>query len=254
MTVYADEVFLVNTLSNALLLYAYAYISGLAPKHRRMLAAAATGGIYAALEAAFGIPPLLRAAVLCALVYISFGGAAVIKHTVRIMLICFVIEGITLTALSASGAGAVLMRGTVVIFAAEPVGAAVFILAYPVYILIMRLRKSSRRYIRIRITYRGRYAEFNALYDSGNLLKYRGKPVIMAAWDAVGSLLDCADYTTLCDSSEDFVIYHTVSGAGILPVIEPEVCEADGAEVCAAVAVVSRKFKGKYSALAGEFR
>ena len=254
MTVYADEVFLINMISNTLLLYAYAYTSGLAPKHRRMLSAAALGGIYAALEAAFGIPTVLRAAALCGIIYTAFGRAALIKHTVRLMLICFVIEGITLTVLSATGAGAALTRGTVIVFASEPVCAVIFICAYPAYILIMRLRARSRRHIRVRLTYRGRRAEFYALYDSGNLLRHRGKPVIMAAWDAVKALLDCSDYEKLRDSAEDFVIYHTVSGAGILPVIEPDLCEADGAEINAAVAVVRRKFKGKYSALAGEFR
>lgn|GEM_PF-5248238 len=254
MTVYADEVFLINMISNTLLLYAYAYSSGLKPRHRRMVAAAAAGGLYAALEAALGIPPVLRAAALCSIIYIAFGRAALIKHTVRLMLICFVIEGITLTVLSAFGAGAALTRGTVVIFASEPVCAAIFICTYPAYILIMRLMARSRRHIRMRLTYRGRCAEFYALYDSGNLLKYRGKPVIMAAWDAVYTLLDCDDYEMLRKSAEDFVIYHTLSGAGVLPVIEPDICEADGAEVNAAVAVVRRKFKGKYSALAGEFR
>ena len=76
----------------------------------------------------------------------------------------------------------------------------------------------------------------------------------MAAWDAVCTLLDCDDYERLRGSAEDFVIYHTLSGAGVLPVIMPDICEADGAEINAAVAVVRRKFKGKYSALAGEFR
>ena len=141
-----------------------------------------------------------------------------------------------------------------VICGSEPVCAAIFICAYPAYILIMRLRTRSRRYIRLRLTYRGRCAEFYALYDSGNLLTYRGKPVIMAAWDAVCTLLDCDDYERLRGSAEDFVIYHTLSGAGVLPVIMPDICEADGAEINAAVAVVRRKFKGKYSALAGEFR
>lgn len=252
MTVYADEVFLINTLSNALLLYAYAYSSGRMQRHRRMVSAAAAGGFYAALEASLGIPPVLRAAVLPGVVYIAFGRTAIIKHTVRLMLICFVIEGITLTILSAAGAGAALTRGTVIIFASEPVCAAIFICAYPAYIIIMRLRARGRRHIRMRLTYRGRCAEFYALYDSGNLLKYRSKPVIMAAWDAVRDILDCPDYERFCDSAEDFVIYHTISGAGVLPIIEPDICEADGAEINAAVAVVRRKFKGKYSALAGE--
>lgn len=253
MTVYADEVFLVNALSDALLLYSYAYINGARPRHKRILFACAAGGLYAALEAAFALPQILRAAALFGLIYLAFGRAAIIKHTVKLMLMCFVIEGITLTAVSAMGAGAALAQGGIVIFAAEPVAAAIYIGAYPVYIIIMKLRARKRKYTRLRLTYRGRRAELRALCDSGNLLKYHGKPVIMAAWDSVSSLFDCPDYSELKDSSESFVMYRTLSGAGVLPVIEPERCEADGAEVSAAVAVVSRPFKGKYSALAGEF-
>ena len=253
MTIYADEIFLVNTLSDALLLYSYTYIAGAKPRHGRMLGAAAAGGLYSAFEAALALPQLLRAGVLFGLAYLAFGRAAVIKHTVKLMLMCFIIESITLTAVSAIGAGAALARGGIVIFASEPVSAALFIGAYPAYILIMKLFAKRRKYLRLRLTYRGRIAELDALSDSGNLLKYHNKPVIMAAWDSVGHLFDSTCYEELKNKSDSFVMYHTVSGAGILPVIEPEKCEADGAEVNAAVAVVSRKFKGRYSAIAGEF-
>lgn len=253
MTIYADEIFLINTLSDALLLYSYSYLNGAKPRHKRLLSASAAGGLYAAFEAALALPQLLRAGVLFGLVYIVYGNGAIIKHTTRLMLMCFVIESITLTMIAAMGAGAVLARCGIVIFASEPISAALFISAYPLYILIMKLRAGKRKYMRLRLTYRGRTAKLDALCDSGNLLKYRGKPVIMAAWDSVSHLFDSTGYDELKEKSESFVIYHTISGAGLLPVIEPEHCEADGAEVSAAVAVVSRKFKGKYSALAGDF-
>jgi hypothetical protein len=84
------------------------------------------------------------------------------------------------------------------------------------------------------------------LADSGNLLKYHGLPVIFTDWQTVSRLIEKESYSGLMNSAEDFVMYGTVGGGGVLPIILPDICRADGKETTAAVAVREREFSGKY--------
>ena len=252
MPVYADSVFMINALSNALLLYSYSFFYGLKRRHLRLIAASALGGIYAAFEAIFDLPHLLRVIVLIIIIISAFGKCGIIKHTSRLMLMCFAVEGITIAVVSMIGAGAELVSGGVVLFASEPVCAIIFISAYPLYCLGTRLIEVRRRYIRLRIRYRNKEVAVTALRDSGNLLRYHDKPVIMVAWDAVKELLDHESYAELRAKSDTFAIYRTVNGAGTVPIIAEAVCTADGEETTAAIGVVERKFKDRYSGIAGD--
>lgn len=252
MTVYADMLFAVNALSNALLLYSYCFFYEIKRRHAKLAAASAAGAVYAVAEALFNLPRLLRGGVIIGMVYIAFGKAGLLKHTARIMLMCFAVEGITLAAMSAFGAGAALEGGGVVLFASEPLCAILYITAYPIYFLFSRLKARERKYIRLKIKYNQRAVTFDVLRDSGNLLKYHGRPVIMTAWEAMSPLFDYTGYAELKDKTDAFAIYETVNGAGVVPIIEGAECEIDGVAADSAVAVVERKFKGKYYGIAGD--
>lgn len=252
MPVYADSVFMINFLSNALMLFSYSFFYGLKRRHIRLIAASALGGIYAAFEAVFDLPHLLRAGILILIVISAFGKRGITKHTARLMLMCFAVEGITIAVVSTIGTNAELVSGGVILFASEPVCAVIFISAYPIYCLCTRLIEVRRRYVRLRISYLNKEISLNALHDSGNLLRYHDRPVIMVAWDAVKALFDHESYTELKEKTDTFAIYRTVNGAGTVPIIVEAVCTVDGADTNAAIGVVERKFKGRYSGLAGD--
>ena len=60
LTVYADEVFAVNSVSNILLIYACNTLWGEKNNHLRIISAACIGGLNAVLEAAAGISFFVR--------------------------------------------------------------------------------------------------------------------------------------------------------------------------------------------------
>lgn len=252
MTIYADEIFAVNAFSNEMLMYSYCMIRGIKPRHGRIALSSAICGVYAAVETVFTLPHILRAGVLAALAYTIFGKEAILKHIAELMFICFAVEGITITAISAAGGYAELAKGGITLFASEPVTAGIYVLSYPAFVIIQTIRGRKKKYQRLAIEHRNRKIELNVLHDSGNLLRYHNKPVVMIAWEAAAPLFDFKSFAELKEGAEAFVIYETISGAGVVPVIEPERCRLDGAEVSAAAAVVERKFKGKYCGIAGD--
>lgn len=254
MPVYADSVFTINLLSNALMLYSYSFFYGIKPHHSRLAAAAALGGLYATAEVILDLPHIIRVGVMILLVVTAFGKAGFIRHTSRIMLMCFAIEGITIAIVAMIGAGAELAYGSIVLFASEPVCAAIFITSYPVYCLTIKLIRVRQQYIRLDIRYNNREAHLNVLRDSGNLLRYHDRPVIMVAWDAAEALFEHSSYSELKENTETFAIYRTINGAGTVPIIEDAKCITDGIASNAALAVVERKFKGKYNGIAGDIQ
>ena len=254
MPVYADSVFAINSLSNALLLYSYSFFYGITPRHSRLIGAAALGGLFASAEAILDLPHILRVGVLILLTVIAFGRGGLARRVSQLMLMCFAAEGITIAAVSMMGAYAELAPDGIVLFASEPVCAAIFIAAYPTYYLVLKLIKAQNRYIRLSIRYRGREVRLTVLRDSGNLLRYHDRPVIMVAWEAVAALFDHNSYKELRSSTEAFAIYRTISGAGTVPIIDGAECITDGIISNAALAVVERKFKGKYCGVAGDIQ
>lgn len=251
MVIYADELFFINMLANELLMYSYCVICKIKPQHGKMAAAAGGCAVYAVAEAVLRLPGFFRLALLPCMVYAGFGKQGIVRHTSRLMLMCFALEGVVMTALAAGGASAELAGGCVTVFTSEPFGAAVYIFAYPVLWTLSRLYNRERQCRHLYIEYDNKTTEFDVLYDSGNLLRYRNKPVIMAAWEAAAPLFEFDRYAELNDNADSFVIYETISGAGVVPVINPQRCVLEGSDIDAAVAVVEKRFKGKYCGVVG---
>ncbi|MDD6763484.1 MAG: sigma-E processing peptidase SpoIIGA [Clostridiales bacterium] len=252
MKIYVDEIFAVNMLSQLLMLYSYGILSGHKCRHGRIIAAAAAGGAYSAAEAAAAIPHILRIPLLALLSLIAFGRGRLIRDTARLMLLCVLVEGLTIAVISISGGGAALAEGTVTLFASEPLTAVIYTASYPVLVIYKRLSDMRKKYRRITVIYKGKSTEFTALYDSGNLLKYHGNTVILTDLDTGLSISGCGSYEELLECAEAFITYGTIGKSGVLPVIEPERCRVDGMESAAALAVTNRSFEGKYNGIAGK--
>ncbi|MGN0182829.1 MAG: sigma-E processing peptidase SpoIIGA [Candidatus Ornithomonoglobus sp.] len=252
MKIYVDEIFAVNMVSQLLMLYSYSILSGIKIRHSRIIAAAAAGGAYAAVEAAAAIPHILRIPALALICFIAFGRKRLVHDTAQLMLLCLAVEGLTIAVVSLSGGGAELAKGAVTLFASEPVTAVIYIASYPAVLLYKKLSDMKKKYRRITVIHKGKTTEFTALYDSGNLLKYHGSAVILT--DAVTGLAisGSGSYDELMAVTETFITYGTIGKSGVLPVIEPERCLIDGREATAALAVTNRDFKGKYNGIVGE--
>lgn len=245
MTIYADEVFAVNTVSNILLLYAYCTLYRIHVKKLRLIGAAAFGGVYSVFDAVFALPWIFRVVILFSMVCIAFGRRGNTLHTLRLMFISVCVEAVTLTGIVLVGGSAVI-SGVITVFAQGTVAAIIYLISYPVIIGIKYIMRVKQKYRRVNVIYSGKEIEFVALHDSGNLLRYKGRPVIMVDWETAEVLFPYTDYTELEINSTAFVMYNTLSGGGMLPVFEDIKCYINGISVNSVMAVTRRKFSGKY--------
>lgn len=251
MTIYADELFAVNFISDFLLIYAYAVICGIKKRKRMIDIAAAAGGLYAVIEAVFGFSIVLRAVLPFIMAFISFGRHKALYNAAGLVLFSICIEGVTIAALSFFGAGAEFASGKVTLFTSGITAAFVYIASYPIIIAARHFFKRGGRYRTVEIYYNGREIKFRALYDSGNLLKYRGMPVVIADWHTAAGLFSAESYAELITSAPDVVSYSTISKSGIMPVFVPDICRIDGKQCSAAAAVSEKRFSGGYGGIAG---
>ena len=252
MTIYADELFAVNFISNMLLLLAYTVIFGIKRSYARLAIASSAGGIYAVCEAVWDIPAVLRAAALIAMVFIAFGRHRLMLHAFRVMLMTVFAEGITLIASSALGANAELAALRITLFAPELPLLFLYLLSYPLLLIAKKATANAGRIRNVYIRYNNRETRFRVLYDSGNLLRHRGKPVLIAEWKAVEELFPCMTYEEYKDQASDFVLYRTIGKNGAVPVFEPDVCRIDGELKEVSAAVAERSFAGQYKGIIGE--
>ncbi len=248
MTIYADEVFAVNTVSNILLLYAYCILYRIKINKLRLVTAAAAGGVYAVFDAVLALPWVLRIIMLLVMVCIAFGMRGRAAHTLRLMFISVCVEAVTLAGIVLVGGSAVI-SGVITVFAHGTPAAVIYLLAYPVLIGIKHIMRLRQKYRRVSIIHTGREIEFIALYDSGNLLKYKGRPVITVDWKTAQSLFPYAEFDELELNSTAFVMYNTLSGGGLMPVFEDVKCYINGISVNSVMAVTSRSFTGKYKGI-----
>lgn len=240
-----------NFISNMLLICAYALIFGIKKNYGRISAAAAAGGTYAVCEAVFMLPEVFRAAALVLMAFIAFGRYKVIQHTLRLMILAIIAEGITIMAVSVIGADAKLASGRITVFAKGAPLFILYVLSYPCMLLFKHAAVRGNRIKQVYIRYNNRETHFNVLYDSGNLLKYHGRPVLIAEWEAVKSLMESAEYEEYRERASDFVLYRTIAKNGAVPVFEPEICRIDGEPVNISAAVVEQGFSGQYKGIVG---
>ncbi len=186
MTVWVDEIFIVNALADYALLIIAARITGGGVRRRRIVLSALFGGAYAALAAVLGgfltcPAPVISAGVLMCL--IVFGK----KRGFFRRLFAFF-------GLSAAFGGAATAAGLSFSRWDMRFFIAVFLLSWGAFSLFMRGGASAAaegRVEDIEISLAGRSVKLRALLDTGNRLRdpISGRRVIIAPPDSVSSLL-----------------------------------------------------------------
>lgn len=196
MTVYMDEVWLLNSVVDYLLLWVSGGLLGVPMRRRRVLAAGAAGGIYAALSLlpgftflGSGAARVLAAAGLCLAAFGEKRG--LLRQTVVLFLLAAAFSGITLLLTEVFSAPGALIGGTVY----YPLSLGVLILTAGGACAVMswglcRLTRHGGETAQGEVTIGGRAAAFTALYDTGNTLHdpISGWPVMVMDWTVLATL------------------------------------------------------------------
>ncbi len=196
MTVYIDQVWLLNSLVDYLLLSVSGQLLGQPRRQLRLLLAGAAGGLYAALSLVPGMGflqgNLCRAVSAGGLCLCAFGQArGILRQTAVLFLLAAAFSGITLLLTECFSAPGALIGGTVY----YPLSLGVLILTAGGATGMMswglgRLMQHGGDLTEVELTIAGKTKTITALYDTGNTLKdpISGVAVLVADWTL---LRDC---------------------------------------------------------------
>lgn len=196
MTVYLDQVWMLNSVVDYLLLSLSGQLLGQPRRRIRLILAGAAGGIYAALSLLPGFRFLQGtvARILCAglLCYAAFGRAeGIFRQTAVLFLLAAAFSGVTLLLTECFSAPGALIGGTVY----YPLSLGVLILTAGGATGMMswglgRLMQHGGDLTEVELTLAGKTKTVTALYDTGNTLKdpMTGGAVLVADWTI---LRDC---------------------------------------------------------------
>lgn len=242
MTVYADVVFIANFISTTALFLGYSAVFGGVIKPLRLILSGTLSGAYAVCEALLLLPHIMRIAVLFLLTAIAFGRKEVLLNTARFAFVAVCIEVLFILIMSLAGQSAFITDGSVTVFCSGLVGMAVYFLSYPLLILTKRYTKKRAGQKHAEFVINGQKITLRLLYDSGNLLVYKGVSVAVVTWEKIKDLFSDMEYDDFLVTAVDRMIYNTVSSGGVLPVITPEKSVIDGISVNIKLAVADRDF------------
>lgn len=213
MTVYADSLFLINFLSEYVLLLLTEKIASVRAKKFRKAAAALFGAAVSAASFCTEIPlpqsviGVINAFLIVCIVYMK-NTRAVMRAFPAFMLISFTYSGIISAISGILSDDAVIHSGITYININTVLFIFIFICTYPIVLLIARILKPlSKRIYKITVSRKGKTVFANALFDSGNLLADGKKGVIIAEWDIIKPLFD----------AEIFEDLYGLDGTKILP-------------------------------------
>lgn len=192
MSIYIDELFIINLVACLFLLEMYSSVFGLKAGLKRRLAAAAFGAAVACIRFLYsGLIPLTLAAET-AMPVIAFGKMPV-KKVLLLVMIKYAFSGLAVPAVSFFGGSAAIIRNGTIYFDISPrIFIVVFLICGMLSVLTARLLrlKRSRRFYTLVITKGDKSVKLKALYDSGNLLKnpYDGTEVVIAEKETLDGL------------------------------------------------------------------
>lgn len=229
--IYIDEIFLVNTLTDYLLLLSAATLRALPLRRLRFALGAAAGGVYALLAA---LPPLfwlrqgaVKLAVSLLLCALAFGTEGLWRSWLCFLMLSAAFAG---AFLGCGALGAATLRSLLISFA----------LLYALLRLLLerQLEKGGRRLMAAEVTLGGQSLHFTALRDTGNGLfdPVSGLHVLIAEGALVAPLLPCplsGDAAADLRALEGFgcprlLPYRSVGGSGLLLCLRPEKLTLDG--------------------------
>lgn len=181
--VYIDSVFVLNAVTDCLLLLITARLAGLSPRAVPCILASCAGGLYAAAAWLPGWGFLTAAPVKCAagvgLCLIAFGQE---EKLARLTLLFFTVSCILAGAVMALD-GAAGVDATTFLFAA--LGAWLLL---AVFFRTAARGHAAGKLFPVRVCVGGRAAELTALHDSGNTLTDDGQPVLVLSPEILGRL------------------------------------------------------------------
>ncbi len=255
--VYLDTLFFLNLFADYYLLVLTARLCGVFRKRRFLFLGAAVGALAAVLLYFPKMPPavslLAQTGVCAAVVFAAFG----VRNAGELLRLCG-----CFTLLSFFSAGAVLAcsqwcgdrvwvrNGTVYCSLNATVTAAAFCIVYLFSVILFRKGRMRReRTVRkVAIRQNGRECTFQALYDSGNLLRdpLDGRPVLLISTEPAEQLFseeqmgqiglfyqkeDACVLSALRESSGipfRLIPMHTAGGDRVILAFSPQMLEIDG--------------------------
>ena len=198
MTVYADEVFLLNSVVNLLLLKSSLRLTGGSARQWRQWVAAILGGLYAVLVLLPGLgflgslPGRIVSFVLMCLCAFGVHGG-VWRAALWFFGICCGFGGLTLTVTALLGQPVLLLYGRAYYRVSLRL---LVLLSGGTYLLVWALLRGFARHrgaelVRLELCLHGRHADCTALVDTGNTLTepLSGEPVTVAQWQLAAKLL-----------------------------------------------------------------
>lgn len=251
MVVYADIVFAVNFISVAALILVYSVFTDRKIRILRIIFGACAAGLYAVAESVLKLAYVLRIFVICLVALVTFGVKNYAANTLRFVGFCAVVCIVFTAAASFLGYGMYIANGTVTIFANDIITAFVYVLSYPTLFIVRRIANRCTDKKKVSLTIKGHKINSKLYYDSGNLLKYKGRDVGIVSWDRIKNLYPDTEYEDFMVAAEERMLYNTVGTGGILPILTPERAEVNGFEVEIKIAVANRSF-GEYDGVIGK--
>lgn len=192
MSIYLDELFIINLVACLFLLAAYSSVFGMQSSVVRRLTAASAGAGIACVKFLFAVPEAVTAAAEAVLPLIAFGRMP-LKKLLLLVLIKYAFSGLAVPVITFFGGSAAIIRGGVIYFDISPrIFIAVFSGCCAFTVLTARLLRlvRNRKFYTLDVTRGNKTVRLKALYDSGNLLKnpYDGSGVIIAEKESASAL------------------------------------------------------------------
>lgn len=212
MTVYADSLFLINFISEYMMLILTEKLTAIKIKRYRKTVATLAGSIVSVLIFCIDIPyflcGILKTINIMLIICISYmcNKRAIIRAVPIFIIISFLYSGIISSIAGIISSSSIIKNGITYININEALFAVLFIITYPIVFFAAKLIKkvSSQKIYKIKISKNTYSVTLTALFDSGNLLTEQGKSVIIAEWDSIQPLFNVNTYENLYEHMTEF--------------------------------------------------
>lgn len=259
MNVYIDEIFLINTFTNFLLLTAASKVSGENLSFRRAVCAAVIGGIYSVcmifpdLNPHMGI--VFRMLFSLFMLFVAFGGRkGFIKIFLGFYVSMFILAGIIVICMN-MGMRGVVYNGNV--YFDFPIGGFALLTAALTYIInrlsiyfkALLMKKGVR--CEVLIKYKNKTLLTAGIFDTGNFLRdpISKKPVAVADINTVSVLFEKEferavtekDYAAAAELEKAYLIPYSTVGHknGFIVALKPDEFEINGKKVCTLLGITA---------------